>query len=86
MPTYEYECSGCELVFEEERPITAPARQRCPQCRHKVRRIISGGSGILFKGSGFYITDSRGKSGDGKAPPTTPPASGSSGETTSSGD
>ncbi len=61
MPTYEYECTACGLVFEEQRPITAPARQRCPRCRHKVKRLISGGSGIVFKGSGFYVTDSRGK-------------------------
>ncbi len=61
MPTYEYECTGCGLVFEEQRPITAPARQRCPRCRHKVNRLVSGGSGIVFKGSGFYVTDSRGK-------------------------
>lgn len=83
MPTYEYECTGCGLVFEEERPITAPARQRCPQCRHKVRRIISGGTGILFKGPGFYVTDSRGKKDGGKVDqpaPTPAPDSASSGD------
>jgi len=75
MPTYEYECTGCGLVFEEERPITAPARQRCPKCRHKVRRLISGGTGILFKGSGFYVTDSRGKKEGGtKDQPAPAPA------------
>ncbi len=62
MPTYEYECTGCGLVFEEEKAITAPARQRCPKCRHKVKQLISGGVGIMFKGTGFYVNDSRGKS------------------------
>lgn len=59
MPTYEYECTRCGLVTEEFKPISAPRRQRCPACRSKVDRLISGGSGILFKGSGFYVTDSR---------------------------
>ena len=63
MPLYDYECTKCDHVFEEEAPITAPARQRCPRCRGKVKRLISGGSGILFKGSGFYVTDSRRPSG-----------------------
>ncbi len=69
MPTYEYECTHCHLVFEEERPITAPARKRCPQCRHKVKRLISGGAGILFKGSGFYVNDSRGSQDTGTPDP-----------------
>lgn len=63
MPTYEYECTRCELVIEEFKPMSAPRRQRCPKCRGKVERLISGGTGILFKGSGFYINDSRGKKG-----------------------
>ena len=68
MPTYEYECSRCSLVFEEFKPMSAPKRQRCPECRGKVERLISGGTGILFKGSGFYINDSRGKTREtGKA-------------------
>ena len=63
MPTYEYECTRCGLAFEEFKPMSAPKRQRCPECRGKVERLISGGTGILFKGSGFYINDSRGKKG-----------------------
>ncbi|RKZ19868.1 zinc ribbon domain-containing protein [bacterium] len=61
MPTYEYECTRCGLITEEFKPISAPRRQRCPACRSKVERLISGGSGILFRGSGFYVTDSRAK-------------------------
>lgn len=60
MPTYEYECTRCGLITEEFKPMSAPRRQRCPECRGKVERLISGGTGILFKGSGFYINDSRG--------------------------
>jgi putative FmdB family regulatory protein len=59
VPTYEYECTKCGIVFDEFQSITAPPRQRCPACRGKVERLISGGSGIVFRGSGFYATDSR---------------------------
>lgn len=67
MPTYEYECTRCGIVIEEFKPMSAPRRQRCPQCRGKVERLISGGTGIHFKGSGFYINDSRGKNNGSKA-------------------
>jgi len=65
MPTYEYECTKCGLVIEEFKSMSAPRRQRCPECRGKVQRLISGGSGVHFKGSGFYITDSKGKMSSG---------------------
>jgi len=70
MPTYEYECTRCGHVCEEFKPVSAPRRQRCPLCRGKVVRLISGGLGVHFKGSGFYITDSRGTKGthDPKTP------------------
>ena len=61
MPTYEYECTRCGIITEEFKPISAPRRQRCPECRGKVTRLISGGMGVHFKGPGFYVTDSRGK-------------------------
>ena len=61
MPTYEYECPKCGHSFEEFQSITAEPRKSCPQkgCRGRVRRLISAGGGLLFKGSGFYITDYR---------------------------
>ena len=68
MPTYEYECTRCGLVFEEFKPISAPRRERCPECRGKVERLVSGGMGVVFKGSGFYKTDSRAKTGKAEAP------------------
>ncbi|HEQ60648.1 MAG TPA: zinc ribbon domain-containing protein [Firmicutes bacterium] len=58
MPTYEYECPQCG-IFELFQTITAAPLKRCPTCRRKVRRLIGAGGGLLFKGSGFYITDYR---------------------------
>lgn len=57
MPTYEYKCDACGHQFEEFQRITAPPLEICPKCGGKVRRLISPGNGIIFKGSGFYITD-----------------------------
>lgn len=62
MPTYEYECQKCGLRLEEFKKISDPPRQRCPECRGKVTRLLGTGAGLLFKGSGFYITDYRSKS------------------------
>lgn len=59
MPTYEYECTRCGLLTSEFKPMSAPRRQRCPSCRGKVELLISGGLGVVFKGDGFYINDSR---------------------------
>ncbi len=59
MPTYEYECLRCGHAFEKFHSISAPPPKRCPKCRGKVRRRIGMGAGLLFKGSGFYITDYR---------------------------
>ena len=69
MPTYEYECTRCGKITEEFKPMSAPRRQRCPHCRGRVERLISGGLGIVFKGSGFYVNDSRGKKNESKASP-----------------
>ena len=61
MPTYEYECQKCGRIFEEFQSITADPLTECGQksCRGKVKRLIGGGGGLLFKGSGFYTTDYR---------------------------
>jgi putative FmdB family regulatory protein len=62
MPTYEYVCEACEHRFEQFQPITAKPVRLCPECgRPKARRVITGGAGLIFKGSGFYITDYRSK-------------------------
>lgn len=67
MPTYEYECTKCGHQFEVFQKITDKPRSRCPRCSGKVKRLISGGSGLIFKGSGFYITENRSKSYKEKA-------------------
>ena len=67
MPTYEYVCEKCGEQFEKVQPISAKALTSCPQdvCpqkrwgKGKVKRAISAGGGLLFKGTGFYITDYR---------------------------
>ena len=59
MPTYEYECEKCAYRFELKRFFSEDAGSSCcPKCQGKVRQLYSP-SAILFKGSGFYITDSR---------------------------
>ena len=64
MPTYEYQCpEGHE--FEKFQKMTDKPRAKCPVCGKTAIRKISGGAGLVFKGSGFYITD-YGK--DGKGP------------------
>lgn len=59
MPTYEYECKRCGFLFEEFQNITAAPLKHCPKCDGSVKRLIGKGSGIVFKGSGFYATDYR---------------------------
>ncbi len=66
MPTYEYECKHCGHRFEASQAISAKPLNQCPKCNKDVKRLISSGSGIIFKGSGFYATDYRKK---GKTPP-----------------
>ena len=59
MPTYEYQCSKCHHRFDEFQSISAKPLTKCPKCKGKVQRLIGGGAGFLFKGSGFYQTDYR---------------------------
>ena len=60
MPTYEYLCEKCG-VFEEFHSMSYSLTQ-CPKCQGKVRRLISRNNNVIFKGSGFYITDNRSNS------------------------
>lgn len=63
MPTYEYECQACGERMEAFQSITEGPLRKCPSCGAlKLRRLIGAGSALIFKGSGFYITDYRSES------------------------
>lgn len=74
MPTYEYECISCSHVFDAFQSMADEPLTECPQCGKTVKRRINGGTGIIFKGTGFYVNDSGKK-----------PASSSAASTASSG-
>ena len=60
MPTYDYKCDACDHQWEELQSIKAAPTKKCPKCgKSKARRQIGGGAGLIFKGSGFYLTDYR---------------------------
>ena len=67
MPTYDYQCEKCKKTFEIFQSMKDPALKSCPKDRcqqkswgkGKVRRLLGTGAGLIFKGSGFYITDYR---------------------------
>jgi len=76
MPTYSYKCTDCGHDFERFQSITAGPIRKCPNCgKLQARRLLGTGSGILFKGSGFYQTDYRSstyrKSAEGDKGPST---------------
>ncbi len=58
MPIYDYECNQCGFRFEKRQRFEEDPLDTCPKCQGKLRRIIHS-TPVLFKGSGFYITDSR---------------------------
>jgi putative FmdB family regulatory protein len=57
MPTYDYECTKCGYSFEVFQKISEEPLQMCPECKGKLKKLIGAGCGLIFKGSGFYITD-----------------------------
>ena len=79
MPTYEYRCTECGHQYERREGFDAPAVQHCPHCRGESRRVLHAPP-VLFKSSGFYVTDNRkgglvgapsasnGSNGDGEKP------------------
>jgi putative FmdB family regulatory protein len=63
MPTYDYICENCGYEFEQFQAITARPLRKCPDCgKTSLKRLIGAGSGVIFKGSGFYQTDYRSES------------------------
>ena len=84
MPTYEYQCPEGHR-FEKFQKMTDKPRAKCPVCGRPATRKISGGAGLVFRGSGFYITD-YGKDGKGpRKPETEKPAKASEGSGASGG-
>ncbi|MGC1375952.1 MAG: zinc ribbon domain-containing protein [Anaerolineales bacterium] len=69
MPIYTYRCENCGVRFERQQSFSDQALTRCPECnKNKLRKVITP-SGIIFKGSGWYATDNKSKSGAVKPTP-----------------
>lgn len=68
MPTYDYECFNCQETFEIFQSMQEASLQECPSCKGRVKKLIGGGAGIIFKGTGFYVTDSQKKEPSTKKP------------------
>jgi len=67
MPTYDYRCRKCEHQFEVFHGINDRSIQKCPRCGGRARKVPASGVGLIFKGTGFYITDYRSKDYKDKA-------------------
>jgi putative FmdB family regulatory protein len=64
MPTYEYLCPKCGHEFELFQSMRDEPLKKCPKCKKAgVKRLVGGGAGLIFKGTGFYITDYKKKTG-----------------------
>jgi len=68
MPTYDYECDKCGKKFEKFQKMSDNPIKKCPSCGGKAQRLIGGGGGIIFKGSGFYENDYKKKKGTKEGP------------------
>ena len=68
MPTYDYRCVSCGHQFEAFQSMRDEQLKVCPECGGRIERLISGGTGLIFKGSGFYITDYKRKSESSRSP------------------
>ncbi len=78
MPTYQYQCTECNEALEAVQKFSDDALTECPNCGGRLRKVFSA-VGVVFKGSGFYRTDSRGSSSS-----STPSTKGSSADSKSS--
>ena len=62
MPTYDYICNECNEMYEYFQSMSDDLLTECPECnKDSLRRVISGGTGLIFKGSGYYLTDYKNK-------------------------
>ena len=65
MPTYEYKCQKCKKTFDQLQSMSEAPLKKCIYCKGKVERLIGAGAGLIFKGSGFYITDYKKRPSEG---------------------
>lgn len=85
MPTYDYVCSKCGHQFELFQSIKEEPKRACPKCKGRVKRLIGSGAGLLFKGSGFYLTDYRSEGYSKQAKEEAGAASGGDGKSSGTG-
>ncbi|PWN02070.1 FmdB family transcriptional regulator [Nocardioides silvaticus] len=83
MPTYQYACTECDHAFEQFQSFSDEALTVCPECSGKLRKLFNA-VGVVFKGSGFYRTDSRSSGSSSETSTSTPAASTSSSDSSSS--
>lgn len=83
MPTYQYACTECDHAFEQVQSFSDASLTECPQCEGRLRKVYNA-VGVVFKGSGFYRTDSRSGSGSGSSSSSSGSSSTSSGDSGSS--
>lgn len=67
MPTYDYQCESCGRTFEYFQSMSDEPLSECQECNGYLKRLIGGGLGIIFKGSGFYVTDNKSKNSSNTA-------------------
>jgi putative FmdB family regulatory protein len=82
VPTYQYACTACDHAFEQFQSFSDDALTTCPECQGRLRKVFNA-VGVVFKGSGFYRTDSRSENGsktDEASTGAAKPDSGSGGE------
>ena len=85
MPTYQYLCTECGHAFEQVQKFSDDALTTCPECTGKLRKVFNS-VGVVFKGSGFYKTDSKASSSASSTPSTPAASSTSSSSSSSSGE
>lgn len=85
MPTYAYACSACDHAFDVQQSFSDDALTVCPQCEKESLRKVFSAVGVVFKGSGFYRTDSRANATSGRSSGRAPSSSGNGSGGTSSG-
>ena len=83
MPTYQYACTECDHAFEQVQSFSDASLTECPQCEGRLRKVYNA-VGVVFKGSGFYRTDSRSGSGSGSSSSSSGSSSTSSSDSGSS--